>query len=87
LFKPEDAYRTPGGGGFFQLPAGAPVGANPPNGAVVHFYLKEKPKQDVTLEFLDSTGKTVRKFTGRLGRDGAPAPAGMPPSWSPSAGS
>ncbi len=76
LFKPEDAYRTPGGGGFFQLPAGAPIGANPPNGAIVHYYLKDKPKQEVTLEFLDSGGKLIRKFTGRIGRDGAAAPAG-----------
>lgn len=72
LFKPEDAYRTPGFGGF-QLPANATVGANPPNGAVVHYYLKDKPKQDVTLEFLDAGGKTVRKFTGRVPKEGAPA--------------
>lgn len=78
LFKPEDTYRTPGGGGFFQLPPGAPVGANPPNGAVVHYYLKNKPKQEVALEFLDASGKTVRKFTGRVPRDGAPAAAPTP---------
>ncbi len=77
LFKPEDVYRTPGGGGFFQLPAGAPFGANPPSGAVVHYYLKSKPKQEVTLEFLDAGGKVVRKFTGRVPREGA---APMPPT-------
>jgi len=72
LFKPEDAYRTPGFGGF-QLPANATIGANPPNGAVIHYFLKDKPKQDVTLEFLDASGKTIRKFTGRVPKEGAPA--------------
>ena len=71
LFKPEDAYRTPGFGGF-QLPPTAAIGANPPNGAVVHYYLKSKPKQEVALEFFDAGGKTIRKFTGRVPKEGAP---------------
>ncbi len=77
LFKPEDAYRTPGGGGGFQLPAGAPIGANPPNGAVINYYLKEKPKTDISIEFLDSNGTAIRKFSGRPAREGAPA---LPPT-------
>ena len=40
LFKPEDTYRMPGGGGF-QSPA-ATIGENPPSGAVVYYYLKSK---------------------------------------------
>jgi len=63
LFKPEDAYRTPGGGGFNFAPTAA-FGANPPNGAVVHYYLKSKPKE-ISLEFLDSAGKPIRKFNGK----------------------
>jgi photosystem II stability/assembly factor-like uncharacterized protein len=63
LFKPEDAYRQAGGGGF-NFGGSATVGSNPPNGAVINYYLKSKPKE-ITLEFLDSTGKVVRKFTGR----------------------
>jgi photosystem II stability/assembly factor-like uncharacterized protein len=76
LFKPEDAYRMAGFGGF-QLPRAATVGANPPNGAVINYYLKEKPKQEVTLEFLDAGGKVIRKFSGKPAPDiaGAPAPA------------
>jgi photosystem II stability/assembly factor-like uncharacterized protein len=71
LFKPEDAYRQAGFGGF-QLPANATVGANPPNGAVIHYWLKSKPKE-VTLEFLDSSGKVLRKFTGKPAVEGQPA--------------
>lgn len=61
LFKPEDGYRQAGGGGG-TLPLTATVGANPPNGAVVHYWLKAKPKE-ASLEFLDASGKLIRKFT------------------------
>lgn len=79
LFKPEDAYRQAGGGGF-PLPPTATVGANPPNGAVIHYWLKAKPRE-IRLEFLDGTGKVVRSFTGRTTPEGqaAPPPAGEPP--------
>jgi photosystem II stability/assembly factor-like uncharacterized protein len=70
LFKPEDAYRTVGGGGN-PFPKGVPLGNNPPNGAVVNYYLKNKPKE-ITLEFLDANGKVLRKFTGRAQPEGAP---------------
>ncbi|MFN2452604.1 MAG: glycosyl hydrolase [Pyrinomonadaceae bacterium] len=62
LFKPEDTYRLPGGGGS-DLPATATLGKNPPNGAVVYYNLKNKPAGQVTLEFLDSSGKSIKKFT------------------------
>ena len=63
LFKPEDAYKMPGGGG--QLPPGATVGQNPPAGAVIHYYLKSKPTTDLTIEILDSAGKSIKKFTAK----------------------
>jgi photosystem II stability/assembly factor-like uncharacterized protein len=77
LFKPKEAYRMPGGGGV-QLPPTATVGRNPASGVVVYYSLKAKPTSDVTLEFLDSGGKSIRKFTGRVPRPGAGAgaPAG-----------
>jgi photosystem II stability/assembly factor-like uncharacterized protein len=70
LFKPKDAYRMPGGGGQ-NLPPTTTLGKNPANGVVVYYSLKAKPTSDVVLEFLDSTGKSVRKFTGRLPRPSA----------------
>ena len=45
LFKPKDAYRMPGGGGF-NLPATATVGKNPASGVVVYYSLKAKPTTD-----------------------------------------
>jgi photosystem II stability/assembly factor-like uncharacterized protein len=74
LFKPEDAYRMDGGG--FQLPPTAVVGQNPPNGAVIFYYLKNKPEGEVTLEILDSTGKLVRKFSSKAVDEASGPPSG-----------
>jgi photosystem II stability/assembly factor-like uncharacterized protein len=74
LLKPEDTYRMAGGGGG-PLPPTATIGANPPSGAVVYYYLKSKPTTDVTIEFIDPAGKSVRKFTARAPRP-TPSPAG-----------
>jgi hypothetical protein len=63
LFKPEDPYRMPGGGGF--LPRDATVGQNPPAGAVIYYRLKSKPSSDLTIEILDGSGKSVRQFTSK----------------------
>ena len=65
LFSPRDAYRVDWGGGFF--PAGTdahPVGKNPPNGAMIYYWLKEK-NQDVTLDILDAAGRLIRSFASR----------------------
>ena len=42
-----------------------PVGDNPPKGAIVDYYLKEKPtsKEEITLEVLDAQGKHVRTIS------------------------
>jgi photosystem II stability/assembly factor-like uncharacterized protein len=79
LFKPKEAYRMPGFGGV-QLPPTATIGRNPASGVVVYYSLKAKPTTDVVLEFLDSSGKSIRKFTGRVPRAGAggAAPAAQP---------
>lgn len=69
LFKPEDAYRTSGGGGF-ALPATATVGRNPATGSVINYYLKDKPAKDLTIEFLDAGGVVVRKFVRRIEASG-----------------
>jgi photosystem II stability/assembly factor-like uncharacterized protein len=73
LFKPKEAYRMPGGGGG-PLPPTTTLGKNPANGLVVYYSLKSKPTSDVVLEFLDSTGKSIRKFTARAPRP-QPSPA------------
>jgi hypothetical protein len=64
LFRPQTAYRvrwnvnpdTP-------LPPDEPAGQNPPDGAVLDYYLKAAAPGPVTLEVLDGQGKLVRRFS------------------------
>jgi photosystem II stability/assembly factor-like uncharacterized protein len=75
LFKPEEAYRMPGGGGGGGRGATATVGQNPPAGAVIYYHLKEKPKGEVAIEILDAAGKSVKKFSSRAVEAQPVAPA------------
>jgi hypothetical protein len=45
------------------LPPDEPAGQNPPDGAIVNYYLKEAPPGPVTLEVLDDKGKLVRRLS------------------------
>ncbi|HWC98577.1 MAG TPA: hypothetical protein VG456_17575 [Candidatus Sulfopaludibacter sp.] len=74
LFKPKDPYRMGGGRGFGGRGGGA-VGENPPSGAVIEYWLKNRPQGEVALEFLDSKGGLVKKFSSRAE---TPAPGAGP---------
>jgi len=65
LYEPAPAVRFRGPG--FTLPATVPVGANPPNGVVIDYFLKTAPKEkeEVTLEILDAQGKFVWKYSSK----------------------
>lgn len=76
LFKPEETYRLQASEGFDPPPTGT-IGKNPPNGASIHYYLKSKPAGQITLEFLDSSGRSIKKFTSKVPE---------PPSTQPSPG-
>jgi photosystem II stability/assembly factor-like uncharacterized protein len=64
LFKPSPALRvrrdtntdTP-------IPPDEPTAENPPNGAVLDYFLAEPATGPVTLEILDARGKLVRRFS------------------------
>jgi photosystem II stability/assembly factor-like uncharacterized protein len=64
LFRPQTAVRvrwdmntdTP-------LPPDEPAGKNPPDGAIVDYYLGSATSGPVTLEILDSAGKLVRRYS------------------------
>ena len=77
LFKPEDAYRTEGGGGG-QLPPTATIGRNPPAGVTIYYYLKQKPSTDLVLEFLDAEGRSIKKFTAKAPPAPSPSPTPAP---------
>lgn len=44
------------------VPGDEPAGQNPPDGAVVDYYLKADAAEPVTLEVLDAAGKVVRHY-------------------------
>ena len=78
LFKPEVAYRvrwntntdTP-------LPPDEPAGQNPPDGAIVNYTLAAAASGPVTLEILDATSKTIRRYSSS-DRSELPDPATAP---------
>lgn len=57
LFNPRHAYRvSPAQGGSGRWPEG------PPDGALIYYYLAEKPEAPLTLEILDTDGQVIRRF-------------------------
>jgi hypothetical protein len=64
LFTPELAYRvhwdtnsdTP-------LPPDEPAGQNPPDGAILNYYLQSPVSSPVTLEVVDDSGKVIRRYS------------------------
>jgi photosystem II stability/assembly factor-like uncharacterized protein len=65
LFKPRDAYRVDWSGGFFAEGTDAhPVGKNPPSGAMIYYWLKDKD-QEVKLDILDAAGRLIQSFTSK----------------------
>ncbi len=71
LFAPETAIRvrwdtntdTP-------LPPDEPAGKNPPDGAILNYYLPEQAAGPVTLEIIDGSGQLVRKYSSDDPPDG-----------------
>ena len=63
LFPPQQAWRfrwnkntdTP-------LPPDEPAGQNPPDGAILHYFLKGPASGPVTLEIVDTAGTVVRRY-------------------------
>jgi photosystem II stability/assembly factor-like uncharacterized protein len=61
LFQPRDVYRlTAGSDNSHRLQSAR----NPPSGVMVRYYLREKPTEPVTLDFLEQDGTVIRSFTG-----------------------
>ncbi len=76
LFKPQEAIRfrrsrntdTP-------IPPDEAMGKNPPDGAIINYYLKAAEADPVTLEIFDSAGKLVRSYSSA---DALPRPDANP---------
>jgi photosystem II stability/assembly factor-like uncharacterized protein len=73
LYKPRITYRLRWPD-FYERRQ--PVGENPPTGALVSYYLPNAPKGLVSLEFLDASGKVVRRYSNEEKKE-----ADTPPEW------
>jgi photosystem II stability/assembly factor-like uncharacterized protein len=63
LFAPKETIRAEGGGRGGGPRGFIPVGQNPPTGALIDFWLKDRPTGEVRIEILDAAGKLVNKYT------------------------
>jgi hypothetical protein len=68
LFKPSDAINVAqGGDNGTPLQKDEPQALNPPNGAVIDYYLKAAANGPVVLEILDASGATLATFASEAG--------------------
>ena len=82
LFKPGKALRvrldlnqdTP-------IPPDMPAGQNPPNGAIVDYWVQSEPSQDVTLAIYDSAGQLVREYSTKTEEEAKEPPPNVPDYW------
>jgi hypothetical protein len=95
LFKPSDTINyIEGTDNGTPLQKDEPSAENPPNGAVIDYYLKRNASGPVTIEILDASGAVIRTFSsdpnaqqppvGRRGGAPTQQPTGLPrvsPLW------
>jgi hypothetical protein len=64
LFAPQVTYRVRRNNSTdTPLPPEIPAGQNPPDGAMLDYWLKSQAAGEVTLEIADAAGKVVRRFS------------------------
>ena len=82
LYKPGKALRvhldlnsdTP-------IPPELPAGQNPPDGALIDYYLKSAPQGDISLAIYDSKGGLVRELSSKPNEDVKEPPPNVPDYW------
>src|SRR5581483_5904008 len=80
LFAPSPAIRWPRDTNTdTPLPPEEPAGKNPPDGAILYYYLKSAGA--VTLEIVDGSGKTVRTYASNDKAPAIPAALNVPTYW------
>ena len=64
LFAPQTTYRVRRNNNTdTPLPPEEPAGQNPPDGAIIDYWLRTSTSGPVTLEIVDASGKVVRHFS------------------------
>ncbi len=73
LYQPQTALRLHFAEEFDKR---QPVGDNPPPGAIINYYFKTTPKDEVTLDILDAQGRLVRHLSSKEKKENE-----QPPEW------
>jgi photosystem II stability/assembly factor-like uncharacterized protein len=73
LYAPASAYRLRT---LDQVDRRRPVGENPPGGAILDYYFKSEPSEEVTLEISDAQGNLVRRYSSKEQKK-----TEQPPEW------
>jgi hypothetical protein len=82
LYKPEKALRVRRDlNGDTPIPPELPAGTNPPDGALIDYYLKTAAASDVKIEIYDSAGKLVRELSSRPEPPSNEPPPNVPEYW------
>jgi photosystem II stability/assembly factor-like uncharacterized protein len=82
LYQPAAAIRM-NPEGFFgsPFPPEEPKAKNPPEGALIDYFLKSAPEGEVTLEILDSKNQVVRRFSSKEREEASPRPGAVADIW------
>ena len=82
LFKPGDAIRVRRNvNGDTPFPPEIPHAANPPEGAIIYYYLGSKPSSDISVDITDSAGHQVRHMSSAPMPAWTEAPPPVPDFW------
>ena len=47
------------------LPPDEPTGKNPPDGAIIDYYLKDNVKTEIALDIVDEDGRVIRHYSSK----------------------
>ena len=82
LFAPRPTYRFPRNTNTdTPLPPEEPAGKNPPDGAILYYWLKSAPSSSVVIEIDDSTDRLVRRFASDDQPEAHVPPLNVPAYW------
>ena len=82
FYRPDKAVRVQLDlNGDTPIPPDLPAGQNPPDGALLDYYLKTAPVGDITLAIYDSAGQLVREFSSKPEAPSTEPPPNVPDYW------
>jgi photosystem II stability/assembly factor-like uncharacterized protein len=82
LFKPEKAIRIRRDqNGDTPIPPELPAGTNPPDGALIDYYLNASPNSDIRMAIYDANGNLVRELSSKPEPKSTEPPPNVPEYW------